>query len=250
MAELHAIPYSPWSEKARWALDVRGIAYDVRVYQPILGEPALRLLLKRPFGRVSVPVFRDDGLVIADSFEIARYAAERGSGPNLFPEGRFGEVRDWDMASERGLSAGRALSLTRMLEDEEALREQVPRALRVLGPVALATAKAGILRTLAKYGAAQQGLEQHRAALTRVLTSLREALSRGAGPFASRTLLGSFSYADIAMSQVLAYVEPVEAESFRIGRASRRCYGDPALKAEHVDLLAWRDALYAQHRVT
>jgi hypothetical protein len=46
MTELLALPYSPWSEKARWALDVRGVPYDYRRYQPVLGELALRVKLR------------------------------------------------------------------------------------------------------------------------------------------------------------------------------------------------------------
>jgi hypothetical protein len=37
MLELLGLPYSPWSEKARWALDARGIAYQRRKLDPIVG---------------------------------------------------------------------------------------------------------------------------------------------------------------------------------------------------------------------
>jgi glutathione S-transferase len=64
MTELLALPFSPWSEKARWALDARGVPYDYRRYQPILGEPALRAKLRRARGPVTVPVLTTiDGVV-------------------------------------------------------------------------------------------------------------------------------------------------------------------------------------------
>src|SRR5580698_1853504 len=86
MIELLGLVYSPWTEKARWALDVRRVLYTFRPYQPILGEPALRLKLGRLRGRVSVPVLTlDDGRVLADSADIARWADGRGEGPRLFP---------------------------------------------------------------------------------------------------------------------------------------------------------------------
>jgi len=38
MTELVGIPFSPWSEKARWALDVRRVPYRKVTYAPLLGE--------------------------------------------------------------------------------------------------------------------------------------------------------------------------------------------------------------------
>ena len=60
MPELLGLPYSPWSEKARWALDARRVPYREVTYAPLLGEPALRLKLKRWRGNVTVPVLTDD----------------------------------------------------------------------------------------------------------------------------------------------------------------------------------------------
>src|SRR6185369_10337053 len=72
MTELIGIPYSPWSEKARWALDVRRVPYVSRLYKPLVGEPMLRLALRRWRGAVSVPVLREDnGRMLADSLAIA-----------------------------------------------------------------------------------------------------------------------------------------------------------------------------------
>ena len=247
MRELLSIPYSPWSEKARWALDARGVDYQKRAYQPLLGEPALRVLLRRPFGRVSVPVLIDGKHVINESFKIARYADELGSGPRLFPEGREAAIVDFDAASERALAAGRALALTRMLDDREALEEKVPRAMRKLGPVAIAIARAGVERTLRKYGAGEASLADHHAMLASVLISLRADLSRSRAS-EPRTLFATFSYADIVMSQALCFVQPPESAHFRIGSGSRRCYCDAELNAQFGDLVAWRDALYARYR--
>ena len=60
MNELLGLPYSPWSEKARWALDVRHVPYRYRVFQPLIGEPALRFKTRRWTGTVTVPVMTDD----------------------------------------------------------------------------------------------------------------------------------------------------------------------------------------------
>ncbi len=263
MLELLSIPYSPWSEKARWALDARGVEYTKRNYLPLVGEPQLRILLRQPFGHVSVPVLIDSKRkrVIKGSLEIARFADTRssasssangptaGSGARLFPEGSESAIVDYDAASERGLSAGRALSLLRMLDDREALAEQVPRQLSTfLGPLAIPVARAGVERTLRKYRAASVSVAEHRSLLASVFTSLRADLSRSKSCDEPRTLLPQFSYADIVMAQLLTFVEVPQTPHLRIGPASRRCFGDSTLRSEFPDLVAWRDALYLRYR--
>ena len=124
MTELLGIPFSPWSEKARWALDARRVPYAYRVYQPIAGEPALRVKLRRLRGRVTVPVLTTDaGDVLTDSVDIARWADGRGEGPTLFPPEHADTIARFVALSERALDAARALTLTRMLEDDDALAE-------------------------------------------------------------------------------------------------------------------------------
>jgi glutathione S-transferase len=46
--------FSPWTEKARWALDHHGIRYRCEEYVPLAGEPWLRLRARRFHGRISV----------------------------------------------------------------------------------------------------------------------------------------------------------------------------------------------------
>lgn len=248
MLELLSLSYSPWSEKARWALEARHIEYEKRNYIPLVGEPGLRILLRKPFGPVSVPVLIDGRRVISGSFEIAKYADARGRGVRLFPSGSESTIADYDTASERGLSAGRALGLLRMLDDREALSEQVPGQLSsLLGPLAGPIAKAGVERTLRKYTSGVTTVSEHRGFLASVLASLRADLSRSNSP-EQRTLLSEFSYADIVMAQVLCFVQPPHTPHVRMGPGSRRCFTDDALRTEFADLIAWRDALYAAHR--
>ncbi|MFO0676300.1 MAG: glutathione S-transferase [Polyangiaceae bacterium] len=248
-AELLGLPYSPWSEKARWALDVRHVPYVSRTYAPLLGEPALRFRLKRWRGPVTVPVLRtDDGTMLADSLDIARWADGRGEGPALFPRGRESEVLDWVARSERGLDAGRSLSLHRMLDDDDALREMVPKSLRgTLGPVGVAVGRAGVARTLRKYGGRAEDRARHLETFVAGLEALRSALATPPNEGGVATLLGTFTFADVAMAQVLAFVAP-PAFGLRIGHASRRAFTDDVLRERFADLLAWRDALYEAHR--
>lgn len=247
MPELLALPFSPWSEKARWALDARRVPYAYRVYQPIVGELALRAKLRRVRGRVTVPVLTtDDGQVLSDSTDIARWADARGEGPTLFPVQHEQAIARFVELSERALDAGRALALTRMLNDEEALAEMVPATIQRLRGVASRVGSFGIRRTLRKYGGDWVALDAHRRTMTAALDELRAALARGAG-HGPRTLLGGLTYADVAASQAVTCAGP-PAFGLKLRAASRRCWTDPELRERYADLVAWRDALYERYR--
>jgi glutathione S-transferase len=246
MNELLALAYSPWSEKARWALDVRGVPYRYRHYQPLLGELELRLKTRRLRGAVTVPLLTDaGGRVYDDSEQIARFADATGTGPRLFPSQHEAVIAHWIARSEQGLSAGRALALERQLRDDEALLEMVPRNLRALGSIAARVAEFGVRRSLRKYRAHERSSSEHRAKLRAVLEELRAALAAsGSTP---KTILGAFSFADIAAAQILAFVVP-PSSGLKLGKASARGFLDPELSQESADLIAWRDALYAAYR--
>lgn len=252
MTELLGLTYSPWTEKARWALDVRRVPYRFRHYQPLIGEPALRLRLRRFTGRVTVPVLAtDDGQMLGDSALIARWADDRGEGPRLFPAGHDAAIQRFIDLSERGEAAGRALSLRRMRADDAALAEMVPRKLRKrLGPLAVWIAGIGIDRTLRKYDGHREGPDAQRKILVAALDDLRQALTSApsnATPSAPKTLFGSLTFADIAMAQVLVSVEP-PASGLKLGEASRRSFTEPGLREQYADLIAWRDDLYRAYR--
>jgi glutathione S-transferase len=247
MAELLGLPYSPWSEKARWALELKRVPYRARTFPVLIGEPLLRWKLRKWTGNVTVPVLTcDDGRVLGDSADIARWADQRGEGPSLFPREHEAAIAHFIERSEAGLRAGRALALGRMLEDEEALVEMVPRSLRRgLRPIAVRVGRAGIARTLRKYGALDSGPEEHERVLCGVLDELRERLAGASDT--PRTLLGRLTFADVAMSQVLAFIAP-PATGLRLGRASRRSFSDERLRARYADLVEWRDQLYQRYR--
>src|SRR5215470_17956798 len=121
MNTLLHLPYSPWSERARWALDARQVPYRRVTYQPLIGEPRLRLQLRKLRGTVSVPVlFTDRRGVLADSFDIACFADAHGAsnGVRLFPGDADSDAKiaRYNQASERALAAGRVLALRRVLE--------------------------------------------------------------------------------------------------------------------------------------
>ncbi|MBK6921032.1 MAG: glutathione S-transferase N-terminal domain-containing protein [Deltaproteobacteria bacterium] len=245
--KLWSLPYSPWSEKAKWALEWSGVAYRRMRYQPIVDELALRWRLRRPTGVVSVPVLQHDGGVLADSFDIARWAAAQDGGDHrCIDDETLATVTAANLASERGLAAGRTLSLTRLLEHPQGLRDMTPPILarRVPG-LAQRLATAGIRRTLAKYAAQVEGSPRH--TLERELEQLRADLAAGHRTDGVAHLLPRFGYADIARAQVLAFVRPPTTH-LRMTPATRETFVDDELSRRFDDLLQWRDALYARFR--
>ena len=246
--ELLGLSYSPWTEKAKWALQARSVPFTYRQYQPVVGELALRSKLQRWRGVVSVPVLlREDGPAIGDSYAIARYADEIGEAPKLVPAQHAQRIEKLVALSERAMSAGRALALIRVLADREALIELAPRPLRKLRVLAAGLGRFGVRRTLAKYGGSEAARAEHEAALTEALDEVREAIVRAPGEGAGRPLLGVFTFADIAVAQAAAFISP-PTTGLRLGAASRRAFTDPERATRYADVIAWRDALYARYR--
>jgi len=240
---LTALPNSPWSEKARWALDHHQIEYVEKQYTPMLSEPALRWRLRRARGPVTVPVLFAGDQTYTDSFDIAHYAERRGSGTPLFRRGLENAIAHWNQLSDAAMSAGRALVAGRVAADpqarSEALPDLVPKPLRrPLDPAA----RLGVSFLRKKYGCSDDE-QENRAALRDALAELRTALADG-----RQYLLGQLSYADIAMASALQFVSPVDDRHIRLGPATRRAWTDLELAGELTDLLEWRDQLYAGRR--
>lgn len=245
MATLVHIGYSPWSEKARWAIDHHGIDVERREHLLLVGEAALRLRARKLRGKVSVPLLLDgDGGDLGDSFAIARWAEARGGGPPLFPAGKEAEVETWNRRSEAVLYAGRVRTAARVVSDPEALRESLPALFRNLGPASAAFGRLGARFLSRKYGyeVGEEALRAHEQTMREELARLVEAL--GGGDY----LLGGFSYADVAMAVALQFVSPVADEFIRLGERSRAAWTEPELSKTFGDLLAWRDRVYARHR--
>ena len=240
MPRLVAIHYSPWSEKARWALDHHAINYREVAYLPMLGTPLLRLQMRRLTGKVTVPVLFIDDQAIADSYEIARYVDRVGMGTPLFPVDAAQEVARWNALSEQACHAGRALATTRTATDDEALQEAVPS--QIPWPLRGTMGKVGVRYLVNKYALNETDENGHRQSAREVLQALDQAVE------GRDTVLDQFSFADIAMAAALQLLWPVSDDHIRLGRHTRRCFTDETLVAEFPNLGPWRDRLYANHR--
>lgn len=247
MIELIAISYSPWSEKARWALDHHGVRYDEVEYMPMLGEPALRKRLGKWTGKISVPLLIKSDGPIQDSYKIAKYAEEIGSNPtSLFPPGMHEKIAGWNEQSEMALEAGRALVSIHVLEDPAAQREAMPPMPKpLLGALKKPVAAMGVAFLRRKYGYGK-ATDEHRRNLRQVLSNVRGVLGDGR-PF----LLGDeFSYADICAAVSIHCIKPVTDEFIKLGPATRKAWTDEELASEFETLLDWRDQLYESQRHT
>lgn len=224
--------FSPWTKKARWALEQCELAYGYEEYIPTLSEPGLRWRMRQWTGSVSVPVLFAGRQIIRGSWEIARYANETAGDGRL---GDFDVIAPWNDLSEAALAQGRTNVVRRILRNDLALEESlppfVPERLR------------GALRFVARD--AVQRLDRKYAHLEKP-EALRQALLRareGLAETGSDYLLGRFSYADMAMAVVLEIIAPIAHTHPPLGPATRSCWNDPALADEFKDLLDWRDRL-------
>ncbi len=243
MRTLIHLSYSPWSEKARWALDHHGVHVERREHLPMLAEPWLRLRTRRFTGRVTVPVLvGDDGRVLFDSFDIARWADQQGRGTTLFPRGAEHEVAVWNDWSERLLASGRARTTARAATRPDVLEESVPPPLSAVPLLAAPAGRLGVRFLRRKYRFSDEQAEYHAGVLRAGLTALRQGLS------GRETLGESFSYADIAMAVGLAFIAPVADRWAHLGPASRAAWTEPELAEEFADLVTWRNRTYERER--
>jgi len=94
---------SHFSEKARWALDFSGVAYDER---PLLPGPHL-LVTRRLAPATSVPILEHAGRVIQGSSAILDYVAAELGKDSLEPEpGSAARIRELERLADRAFGLG------------------------------------------------------------------------------------------------------------------------------------------------
>ena len=150
LPDLYGISYSPWTEKARWGLDLLGMPYRYREHTVMLDEVFLAFKMKMPITQLTVPAFKDGGVRLCNSIDIVKYAsdlksgeatvagvtvggvvypgtnANADSGVCLFPEGEFAEIKHFNALSEMILDAERALVMHAVLADRQAQADEQP----------------------------------------------------------------------------------------------------------------------------
>jgi glutathione S-transferase len=242
--KLVSLNVSPWSERAKWALDHHGLAYQVVEHMPIIGERRLRRLVGPGKPRATVPVLLAAGEVVSESWDIAVYADREGKGTPLIPPEHEPAIRAWSVLADEAAGAGRALVMAALLASGPALDEQGPPSVPGwLRPVLRPLARSLTMAFVRKYELRMGDQEAQTRAVRAALERLRSGLS-SSSPY----LQGSFTYADIVMSGLIQGISPVDNRFVRIGPASRAAWTHALLAAEFADLVAWRDALYESQR--
>ncbi|NVB42539.1 glutathione S-transferase family protein [Pseudenhygromyxa sp. WMMC2535] len=244
-ATFWGLSFSPWTEKARWAVEHHRLPYRYREHTPLLGEPALRLRArKRPAGRpASVPLLIDAHGVWTESDAIARHAEAVGSGAPLFSAEHDPAIDRWASRSDEALRSVRALVLAAMNADTQAQVELVPPL--VPGPLRApmrGISAMGIGFLARKYDTDPSAIAAHTATVSRFCEAVEASLGDG------EHLLGdALSYADIVAAVVINGILPLE-RTFADMPATRRTWTRPELAERFAALVAWRDRLYAAHR--
>ena len=221
--------FSPFTQRARWALEYAGVSHRYEEYVPTLSEPGLRWRMRQFSGRVSVPVLLTAAGVVRGSWEIARYAGAQTGDGRL---GDFARSELWHQLSDDALCEARTRVVRGVLADPEALDE----AAAGVFPAAIAHYFRFVARDAASRLDRKYAHLAKRGALLRALCATREGLAKAGGDF----LLGRFSYADIAMAVVLEAVAPSARTEPPLGPHTKACWTDATLAREFADLLAWR----------
>ncbi len=236
--KLVALNVSPWSERAKWALDHHGLAYDLVEHMPVVGERRLRRLVGPDKPRATVPVLLAGPEVISESWDIALYADREGKGSKLVPSEHEAAIRDWCALADAASNAARGLVVAATLASGPVLDEQAPFAPAWFRPALRPIGRLATRAFARKYALGFDDGEARTSAFRAALERLRGGLA------ASQYLQGSFTYADIAMAGLLQPVVPIDDRYLKIGPATRAVWTNRALSTEFADLVAWRDRLY------
>jgi glutathione S-transferase len=235
---LYTMPYSPWSERARFVLLHHGLDFEEREHLPLLGELTLRARAGKWSGKATVPLLVDGEHRVMDSFAIAQHVDAAGEGDKLVEPERLDELAALNAELEPLLAAVRVRLLELAADRDDVALGLAPPFLRSL-PLTAASARLGA-RYIAKKHAVRLAEEPER--LRAGLEAIRARVD------GRSTVFERFSYADILCATSLTIVRPVGDDYVPLYPGLRQHLRDPDLEAEFADLLSWRDALYRDHR--
>jgi glutathione S-transferase len=220
--ELLELYLSPWSERVRWVLDAKELAYTRREYQPLADEAALQ----QQTGLTTVPVLFADGAVVGDSNAAVDWIEARHPAPVLVPADPAlrAQARAFEVAATETLAPCARLAW--------------------IGRV---TAMG--LQPVADHFAAKYGWSPD--AETRGERLLRPLLADLTGAVAARPYLvgDTFTRADLTVATMLAGQLGHPADDlFALDPAMRAIFEPTADQSALAPLRRWRDDLYRRHR--
>jgi len=221
--ELIELYPSPWSERMRWVLELKGLPYRRTPYVPLAGQEEHQ----RRTGITTAPVLIADGEEIGDSDRSVDWLEAHHPAPALVPPDprRRAQVRAWEIF-----------------------------ATEMLGPAArlvmIGRYKAMDIQPLADHFAAKYHWTA--AEEGRVDRLLRTVLPDLAAAVASTPYLvgQTFSRADVTVAALLAPSLGLPPDDvFAIDAGMRQMFGTPfGADPSLAPLREWRDRTYRQHR--
>ena len=235
MLQVYGIGYSPWSYKARWALAWHRIAYGYHEYLPMVGKLGMRFRLGRWSEPITVPLATLDDQVYDNSWAIAQFADETGTGSCLGTQRE--DVAYWNGISDAILTLGRIRISLAVAEDRDAQKASLPPLLRPI-PGATALARLGAQYMLKTYP-----VETDHSRLSNEMADLLGVI--GDALVDRDFLLGTFSYSDMAIAASLQMVEPVRGPFIPVEDAVKIHWQNQALATAFPSLCRWRDKIFA-----
>src|SRR5690349_10387516 len=105
MIRLYTFNLSHFSEKARWALDYEGIAYEEKILLPGPHQLTTRRIAKK----TEVPILEHDGKHVQGSGAILDYIADQLGGTKLTPRSAEERARSLALEQEADQAFGRGV---------------------------------------------------------------------------------------------------------------------------------------------
>ncbi|GAC1371796.1 MAG: hypothetical protein NVS3B3_14210 [Aquirhabdus sp.] len=243
MNKLLGMYFSPWTERARWALDYHQIPYRYVEYTTLLGQPLLRFKTSKPFGKVSVPLLITPDQKVNDSFEIAVYADGKSKKEPLVPSAHSTEIKDWTASAELALYSARIRATRRIQSSAAALADRLPSYTpRFMRKPFVPMAYIATEYILRKYQLEDDRDDQ-------LLRNMDDFFGRADKALRGRKFVfEKLSFADIVIATALQAITPVDDKYIYLGLPSRKCMCEPDLAKKYASLIQWRDDFYEQYR--
>jgi glutathione S-transferase len=234
---------SPYNEKARWALDYKGVPHVRKGVTPIRHD----VLSRRLGGRGTMPVLAIDGRAIGDSSEIIEELERRWPEPALYPadpDERARALELEDLVDEQLGPRMRRLVLHHALRDPElllgAFTPDLPPLRRRIAKLTFPLVRR---RTLRDFGIDERTVAEAFETIAELGERLRA--DRGADGY----LVGdSFSVADLTLASICApAVAPVEFQ-YPQPQRDHPLFAPLREALACADLLDWTRRVYRRHR--
>lgn len=196
---LYQLPISHYCEKVRWALDHKGLDYEVRNLLPGLHASAARKLT----GQTALPILVHDGRVVHDSTAIIDYLDEHFPQHPLTPTDPAlrRDALEWEeYADEQVGDHVRRLCYQTLLHHRDVVVPLLSHGGPWYGPLLLRAIFPRLSQSMRRF------MDINEAAAARSKSRVEQALDRVCTELEGRRFLvgGAFSRADLAVAALLA----------------------------------------------